>query len=174
MLNTIGNWIFQRKPTPKPSPPISLQENDYQKLAEDALKKAIAILEADDWKKEKSYGNDTIYSKIVPPYGKVFKFEGILNVPPKKVLEILYNRAEEMHKWNPTVKRVKIIKKIDDFCDIAHVIATEGAAGLVSSSTSEGTTCPLGSEVGEGSCPYFYTTLHHYHIRASAKHQVRK
>ncbi|XP_055928831.1 stAR-related lipid transfer protein 3-like [Argiope bruennichi] len=108
-------------------------ERDYRKLAEEALHKAIAIIEADDWKKEKISGSDIIYSKVVPPYGKVFKFEGIVPLSPMKVVEILYFKAEEMHKWNPTVKRVKVIQKIDEYHDIAHVIATEGAAGLVSS-----------------------------------------
>ncbi|GFU39711.1 steroidogenic acute regulatory protein, mitochondrial [Trichonephila clavipes] len=110
-----------------------IEEREYRKLAEDALQKAISIVEADGWKKEKGYGDDTIHSKVDPLYGKVFKFEGILRLSPKKVIDILYFKGEEMHKWNPTVKKVKIIQTIDEHYDIAHVIATEGAAGLVSS-----------------------------------------
>ncbi|KAF8791073.1 Steroidogenic acute regulatory protein like [Argiope bruennichi] len=118
ILNRIVDWFCPKIENPavenikklEPSP-VFLQERDYRKLAEEALHKAIAIIEADDWKKEKISGSDIIYSKVVPPYGKVFKFEGIVPLSPMKVVEILYFKAEEMHKWNPTVKRVKVIRK---------------------------------------------------------------
>ncbi|XP_054709638.1 steroidogenic acute regulatory protein-like [Uloborus diversus] len=110
-----------------------LPEQEYRKLAEEALQNAISIIESNGWKKERCDGDDIIYSKTVPVYGKVFKFEGTIHFPPEKILDELYFKGEEMHKWNPTVKKVKVVQKIDDHIDITHVIATEGAAGLVSS-----------------------------------------
>ncbi|KAG8201097.1 hypothetical protein JTE90_028767 [Oedothorax gibbosus] len=111
-----------------------IKKKDYQQVAEEALQKAVSIIESDGWKKERSNGNgDIIYSKTIPIYGKVFKFEGILNMPAAKVIDILYYKVEEMHKWNPTVKKCRIIEKINEHVDISHTIATEGAAGLVAS-----------------------------------------
>ncbi|KFM60499.1 Steroidogenic acute regulatory protein, mitochondrial, partial [Stegodyphus mimosarum] len=129
MLN-LSKWrISFRSPCDSPV----IEEQEYRRLAEDALQKAVSIIESDGWHKEKVDGDDIIYSKVVPAYGKVFKFEGFLPISPKKVIDELYFKGEEMHKWNPTVKKVRVIQKIDDHMDIAHVIATEGASGLVSS-----------------------------------------
>lgn len=112
---------------PRPS------DQEYRKLAEEAMETALNIIFSDGWRTEKTDGEDIIYSQSIPKFGKVFKFVGVLNFPPEKVIDEVYFKGEEMHKWNPTVKRVKILQRIDEHIDVAHVIATEGAAGLVAS-----------------------------------------
>lgn len=72
MIENIVNWLRKVK---KPEPNnVSLQVKEYKKIAEDALENALSIVESGDWKKEKIVGDDIIYTKVIPKYGKVFKF----------------------------------------------------------------------------------------------------
>lgn len=73
VFENVINWLFKGSSETKPCP-ASLQEKDYPRLADEALQKAVSILESDGWKKEKADGDDIIYSKVIPVYGKVFKF----------------------------------------------------------------------------------------------------
>lgn len=72
MIENIVSWLRRAK-KPEPSN-VSLQEKEYKKIAEDALENALSIVESGDWKKEKIVGDDIIYTKVIPKYGKVFKF----------------------------------------------------------------------------------------------------
>lgn len=72
MIENIVNWLRKVKKS-EPSN-VSLQEKEYKKIAEDALENALSIVESGDWKKEKIVGDDIIYTKVIPKYGKVFKF----------------------------------------------------------------------------------------------------
>ncbi len=51
---------------------------------------------------------DVIYSKVLTGNRKVFRLEAELNASPEELHDILFFRVEEMHEWNPSIRRIKV------------------------------------------------------------------
>ncbi|XP_016334084.1 steroidogenic acute regulatory protein, mitochondrial-like, partial [Sinocyclocheilus anshuiensis] len=81
----------------------------YLKQGEAALNEALKIVESEDgWKLETAEKNgDVIYSKVLTGNRKVFRLEAELNASPEELHDILFFRMEEIHEWNPSIKRIK-------------------------------------------------------------------
>lgn len=73
MIEKIVKWLFKKNTEPEHSS-FTFQEKEYKNIAEEALQEAIITIESDNWKKEKVDGEDIIYTKVVPKYGKIYKF----------------------------------------------------------------------------------------------------
>ena len=52
---------------------------------------------------------DVICSKAMPGARKVFRLEAVLEAGVDELYDILFTRVEEMHQWNPSIQRIKVI-----------------------------------------------------------------
>uniref|UniRef100_A0A8C1JR01 START domain-containing protein 1 n=1 Tax=Cyprinus carpio TaxID=7962 RepID=A0A8C1JR01_CYPCA len=74
---------------------------------------------------------DVIYSKVLTGNRKVFRLEAELNASPEELHEILFFRVEEMHEWNPSVRRIKVLKHVGRNTMVTHEVSSEMAGNLI-------------------------------------------
>ncbi|XP_016141033.1 steroidogenic acute regulatory protein, mitochondrial-like [Sinocyclocheilus grahami] len=103
----------------------------YLKQGEAALNEALKIVESEDgWKLETAEKNgDVIYSKVLTGNRKVFRLEAELNSSPEELHNILFFRVEEMHEWNPSIRRIKTLI-LGFLCSCTHV-AEDGPTCII-------------------------------------------
>ncbi|XP_072410020.1 steroidogenic acute regulatory protein, mitochondrial-like [Chiloscyllium punctatum] len=113
--------------------PYSEAEMAYIKQGEEALHKSISILQdTSGWKSEIEVANgDKVQSKTLPDIGKVFKLEVVMDKSSDLLYSELFDKVEQMGEWNPNVKQVKILKKINKETMLTHEVSTEAAGNLV-------------------------------------------
>lgn len=110
-----------------------LSESEYRKLGEEALQTAWRVLNSPGWKLEKSLDNgDTVHSKHISRGKKIFKLDGIVDIPPKLLLEELFYQIESVPSWNPTLVECKLVQHIDSHTDVSYQVCAEAAQGVVS------------------------------------------
>ncbi|XP_020386697.1 steroidogenic acute regulatory protein, mitochondrial [Rhincodon typus] len=114
--------------------PYSEAEMAYIKQAEEALQKSISILQdGSGWKSEIEAANgDKVVSKTLPDIGKVFKLEVEMDNSLDLLYSELFDKVEQMGEWNPNIKQVKILKKINQETMLTHEVSTETAGNLIS------------------------------------------
>ncbi|XP_072341695.1 steroidogenic acute regulatory protein, mitochondrial [Scyliorhinus torazame] len=114
--------------------PYSEAEMAYVEQGEEALHKSISILQdASGWKTEiEATNGDKVVSKMLPDIGKVFKLEVVMDKPSDLLYSELYDKIEQMGEWNPSVKEVKILRKINNETMITHEVSADTAGNIVS------------------------------------------
>ncbi|XP_076309322.1 steroidogenic acute regulatory protein-like isoform X2 [Tachypleus tridentatus] len=112
---------------------IPPQGVEYKIKVDEALEEALEIISSGSWKTEIFVNEDVVQSRQVSKYGKVFKFVGKIKITPLKVIHHLFYNIESMPEWNPTIKQIKVLQKIDSYTDIVYVVATNRAGGIVAS-----------------------------------------
>ncbi|XP_076314879.1 steroidogenic acute regulatory protein-like [Tachypleus tridentatus] len=112
---------------------LLLQGVEYKIKVDEALEEALEIISSGSWKTEIFVNEDVVQSRQVSKYGKVFKFVGKIKITPQKVIHHLFYNIESMPEWNPTIKQIKVLQKIDSYTDIVYVVATNRAGGIVAS-----------------------------------------
>ena len=87
------------------------QEAEFRQLGEECAKTAWCLLNSSDWKLEKSHEmqGDTVHSRYVGKK-KLFKLQGVVNLPAKFLLEELFYRSESLPTWNPTITEYRTIQ----------------------------------------------------------------
>lgn len=110
---------------------LTPQEIEYKTKVEEAIKEALEIITTGNWRTEKFIGEDIIQSREISKYGKIFKFVGKVKIAPPTVVEELFYNVENVSSWNPTIRTIKVLQKIDSQTDIIYVVA-EGVGGIVS------------------------------------------
>ncbi|XP_056325018.1 steroidogenic acute regulatory protein, mitochondrial [Danio aesculapii] len=105
----------------------------YQKQGETALNEALQIVEnRDGWKLETAETNgDVIYSKVLTGNRKVFRLEADLDATADELHDILFFRVEEMHEWNPSIRRITVLKHVGGNTMITHEVSAETAGNLI-------------------------------------------
>ncbi|KAG8551892.1 hypothetical protein GDO81_004327 [Engystomops pustulosus] len=89
----------------------SSQELFYFSQAEDTLHSAICMLQQDGWQAETQQENgDWILSKTFPRIGKVFRAEAVIDSPPEHIYSQLFEKLEQMDRWNPSISKVQVMK----------------------------------------------------------------
>ncbi|XP_043911631.1 steroidogenic acute regulatory protein-like [Protopterus annectens] len=113
---------------------FSEMELAYVKQGEEALWKALSILEQQDgWQVEiKEENGDNVSSKWLPGVGKVFRMEAILDAPTKQLYVELFDQLEKMDEWNPSVRQIQVLQRIGKGTVITHEVARETAGNLIS------------------------------------------
>uniref|UniRef100_A0A671LPL8 START domain-containing protein 1 n=1 Tax=Sinocyclocheilus anshuiensis TaxID=1608454 RepID=A0A671LPL8_9TELE len=105
----------------------------YLKQGVAALNEALKIVESEDgWKLETAEKNgDVIYSKVLTGNRKVFRLETELNASPEELHDILFFRVEEMHEWNPSIRRIKVLKHVGRNTMVTHEVSSETTGNLI-------------------------------------------
>ncbi|KAI3365189.1 hypothetical protein L3Q82_010284 [Scortum barcoo] len=86
----------------------------YVQHGQEAMRVALSMLEEKQgWKVEiKESNGDVICSKMMPGARKVFRLEAVLEASVDELYDLLFVRVEEMHEWNPSIQRIKILKHV--------------------------------------------------------------
>ncbi|XP_073775067.1 steroidogenic acute regulatory protein, mitochondrial isoform X1 [Danio rerio] len=105
----------------------------YQKQGEAALNEALQIVEnRDGWTLETAEKNgDVIYSKVLTGNRKVFRLEADLDATADELHDILFFRVEEMHEWNPSIRRITVLKHVGGNTLVTHEVSAETAGNLI-------------------------------------------
>ncbi|XP_039507514.1 steroidogenic acute regulatory protein, mitochondrial isoform X2 [Pimephales promelas] len=104
----------------------------YLRRGEEALNEALEIVESKDgWKPEMAENGDVIYSKVLVGNRKVFRLEAELDASPEELHDILFVRVEEMHEWNPNIRRIRVLKHVGRNTMVTHEVSAETAGNLI-------------------------------------------
>uniref|UniRef100_A0A8C1V9W0 START domain-containing protein 1 n=1 Tax=Cyprinus carpio TaxID=7962 RepID=A0A8C1V9W0_CYPCA len=107
----------------------------YLKQGDAALNEALKIVESEDgWKLETAEvieNGDVICSKVLTGNRKVFRLEAELNASTEELYDILFFRVEEMHEWNPSIRRIKVLKHVGRNTMVTHEVSAETAGNLI-------------------------------------------
>lgn len=121
--------------------PVSILDNEivnkneeYEKQADDLLDEVWRIYQDDDiWYEEgrSSDGLDVVLSKSYPKWGKVFRLNSTVEGSRKDIVEMLFERQEDIPKWNTSVNDCQILEVIHSNLFIAYQLTNEQAQGLI-------------------------------------------
>ncbi|XP_053547590.1 steroidogenic acute regulatory protein, mitochondrial-like [Bombina bombina] len=114
--------------------PLSSRASCYLNQAEDILHTSMATLhQKDGWQAEIHQENgDWILSKTVPRIGKVFRAEAIIDSPPEFIYTQLFEKLEEMDRWNPSISKVQILERLGRNTLLTREVTSEIPGNLIS------------------------------------------
>ncbi|XP_078387163.1 steroidogenic acute regulatory protein, mitochondrial-like isoform X2 [Cetorhinus maximus] len=112
---------------------FNAEELSYVKQGEEALQKALGILNQDaEWTTEiKMENGDNVVSKVLPGTGKVFKLEAVLDATMEHVYNELYEKVDQMSLWNPSVKHINVLQKIGNETMVTYEIMGDTAGNII-------------------------------------------
>ncbi|KAF8790422.1 Steroidogenic acute regulatory protein like [Argiope bruennichi] len=100
-----------------------LKKSNFHEIAERSINESLRILESKDWNLEMKSGEDIITSKRIPTIGKVFKYEGVVNMSPEKINNKLFYNVETAPEWNQGVEKANVIETIDNNTNVVHFVS---------------------------------------------------
>lgn len=109
-------------------------ENDYESQADEIIENIWKIFQDDkSWVQEakSADGNDLVQTKTYIKWGKVFRLTGLIPASRDDLVELLFDRQEDMSKWNPTVNDCRILEVIHHDLYIAYQLTNEQAQGII-------------------------------------------
>ncbi|XP_022599090.1 steroidogenic acute regulatory protein, mitochondrial-like [Seriola dumerili] len=123
------------EPRPEDAKPVPMKEDQlfYVQQGQEAMRKALSMLQdKEEWKVEITENNgDVICSKVMPGARKVFRLEAVLEAGVDELYDLLFVRVEEMHKWNPGIQHIKVLKHIGPETIVTHEVSAETAGNLI-------------------------------------------
>ncbi|KAL0964755.1 hypothetical protein UPYG_G00328470 [Umbra pygmaea] len=121
----------KRKEDPRPGT-LKEEELVYIRQGHEVLAKALDIVQdRTGWKTELTEENgDVIYSKVLTGGRKVFRLEAVFDATPEELHQILW-KVEDMHRWNPSIKIIKVLKQAGLETMVTHEVSAETAGNLI-------------------------------------------
>ncbi|GIY26842.1 steroidogenic acute regulatory protein, mitochondrial [Caerostris darwini] len=101
----------------------AMKKNNFREMADRAIVESLRVIESKDWKIEMKGENGVVYSKNLPNIGKVFKYEGIVEIPAEKLNNKLFYNVEKCHEWNNSIEKANVIESIDKNTNVVHFIS---------------------------------------------------
>ncbi|CAB3236289.1 unnamed protein product [Arctia plantaginis] len=142
-----------------------LTTDEYTALAEESMEDAWRVINLPDWTLEKkgSRKGDIVESKKTEKFGKVYRFTGLVECPPKFMYEEFRDNFTKLPEWNPTILKTETVKKIGPGIDLSYQVTAGGGHGIVAPRdfTSIRRTAALsedGKVVDDDDNPYNYIT----------------
>ncbi|XP_053305896.1 steroidogenic acute regulatory protein, mitochondrial-like [Spea bombifrons] len=113
---------------------LSSRDLCYLNQAEDTLRKAIVMLhQQEGWQTELHLeSGEWILSKTFPKIGKVFRAEAVIDSPPDYIYTHLFEKLEDMYKWNPSISKVQVLQKIENNTILTREVTSEMAVNVIS------------------------------------------
>ncbi|XP_054898654.1 steroidogenic acute regulatory protein, mitochondrial [Poeciliopsis prolifica] len=137
-ITQMKHWAQIKHHIGKPAEPkteVAVSEDQlfYIQHGKEALRKAVSMLEdREGWKLEIRENNgDVICSKVMPGAGKVFRLEAVLEASLDDLYDLLFVRVENIHEWNPSVQRIKVLKRAGPETIVTHEVSAETAGNLI-------------------------------------------
>ncbi|AWP17831.1 putative steroidogenic acute regulatory protein mitochondrial-like [Scophthalmus maximus] len=114
--------------------PVPAKDHQFHvQQGQEAMRKALAMLQdKDGWKVEIAESNgDVICSKVMPGGRKVFRMDAVLEAGVDELYDLLFARVEEMHRWNPSIQQIKVLKHAGPETIVTHEVSAETAGNLI-------------------------------------------
>ncbi|KAM3955422.1 steroidogenic acute regulatory protein-like [Aphomia sociella] len=144
VLSTHGestvNWFSpvespESSPRPKrPEEQIILtqdQIDEYKTQAEESMQNAWRVINMPNWVLEKRHKADVVESKRTEQFGKVYRFTGIVECPPKFLYEEFRDNITKLPEWNPTILKSEVVKEIAPGIDLSYQVTAGGGRGMI-------------------------------------------
>ncbi|XP_067996584.1 steroidogenic acute regulatory protein, mitochondrial-like [Melanerpes formicivorus] len=115
-----------------PSQPSTV-DLSYITQGERALQRALSILQHHtSWQAEvMKEAGATVSSAALPGLGKVFRAEVVLAVPVAQLHQELFERMEQMPRWNPALSQVKVLQQVGRDTLLTHEVTAPSPGNLV-------------------------------------------
>ncbi|OXB74692.1 UNVERIFIED_CONTAM: hypothetical protein H355_001524 [Colinus virginianus] len=103
----------------------------YIHQGETALQQALAILHQPHcWQPEAMLDTGTaVSSTMLPGLGHIFRAEAVLAVPAGRLQGELFERLEEMPRWNPSLSSVEVLCRAGEDTVVTHEVTAAGPVG---------------------------------------------
>ncbi|OXB63855.1 hypothetical protein ASZ78_004150 [Callipepla squamata] len=103
----------------------------YIHEGESALQQALAILHQPHcWQPEAVLDTGTaVSSTMLPGLGHIFRAEAVLSVPAGRLQGELFERLEEMPRWNPSLSSVEVLCRAGEDTLVTHEVTAAGPVG---------------------------------------------
>ncbi|CAF3412009.1 unnamed protein product [Rotaria socialis] len=108
--------------------------DDYEKQADATIDEIWKIFKDENaWTEEAKSrdGLDVVVSKEFPKWGRIFRVTSIIPGSYSGIVEMLFERQEDIPKWSPSVNDCKILEVINDDLYITYQLTNEQAQGFI-------------------------------------------
>ncbi|XP_068082059.1 stAR-related lipid transfer protein 3 [Anabrus simplex] len=124
--------LFQGESKDKENAKEPMTQDQYLAEAHRIFQVSWDILHNTNWRLEKHMENgDTVHSAHLPVVGKVFKAQGIVNMEPRALLNLMFCQPDQFSKWNPVIVESRLLQNIDENTHISYQVTAERVGGLV-------------------------------------------
>ncbi|CAF1394559.1 unnamed protein product [Adineta steineri] len=109
-------------------------DDEYGKQADEIIERIWGIYQDNNcWipESKSSDGLDVIAAKNFPKWGKIFRLTSTVTGSREDLVEILFERQEDMSKWNPTVNDCRILEVINTDLYVSYQLINEQAQGII-------------------------------------------
>ncbi|KAJ0015650.1 hypothetical protein NQD34_013940 [Periophthalmus magnuspinnatus] len=90
------------------------------------------IQDRDGWKTEVTERDgDVICSKVLRGNRRVFKLEAELDATVEQLHHVLFVRVEDMHRWNPSIQQIRVVRRLGSDTVITHEVSAATAGNLI-------------------------------------------
>lgn len=114
-----------------------LEETDHQliRISKDTVHMVFRMLYINDgWILEREERDNIIVtSRMFEGVGKVYKLEGIIEVPSKVLDRLFWEDVDSQPSWNASVRECQIVRRVNNKTDILYSVAAEAGAGIIAS-----------------------------------------
>ncbi|KAG6459122.1 hypothetical protein O3G_MSEX011203 [Manduca sexta] len=134
--STLTQWmrfIFNRDNSKEEFNPTWLSIDEYKAQADESMVNAWRIVNLPNWHVEKRgvQKGDVVESRRTELFGKVYRFTGVVECPPKFLYEEFKNNITKLPEWNPTILKSELIKEISDGIDLTYQVTAGGGRGII-------------------------------------------
>ncbi|XP_026736217.1 steroidogenic acute regulatory protein-like [Trichoplusia ni] len=109
------------------------QIDEYKAQAHESMLQAWRIVNLQNWHVEKkgSHKGDIVESRRTEQFGKVYRFTGVVECPPKFLYEEFKDNITRLPEWNPTILKSELIKEISPGIDLSYQVTAGGGRGII-------------------------------------------
>lgn len=107
--------------------------DEYKAQAMESMTNAWRIVNLSNWNTEKkgSHKGDIVESKKTEQFGKVYRFTGTVECPPKFLYDEFKDNITRLPDWNPTILKSELIKEIGPGMDLSYQVTAGGGRGII-------------------------------------------
>ncbi|NXK50995.1 STAR protein, partial [Chauna torquata] len=110
---------------------LSSTDLSYIHQGERALQRALGILQQPpSWQAEAVLdAGAAVSSAALPGLGRVFRVEAVLAVPVGRLHRELFEKLEQMPRWNPSLSRVEVLRRLGEDTLVTHEVTAANPVG---------------------------------------------
>ncbi|KAJ8707027.1 hypothetical protein PYW08_011161 [Mythimna loreyi] len=108
------------------------QIDEYKAQAHESMQNAWRIVNLPNWTLEKKgTKGDIVESRRTEQFGKVYRFTGMVEAPPKFLYEEFKDNITKLPEWNPTILKSELIKEVGPGIDLSYQVTAGGGRGII-------------------------------------------
>ncbi|CAL1599692.1 unnamed protein product [Knipowitschia caucasica] len=117
---------------PKSTIVVPCREEHYQTQGRVAMEAALGMLQEEGgWKLEVTESSGDIICSKVLRGKKVFRLQAVLEASVDDLYDVLFVRVEQMHQWNPSIQRIRVLQRLGPETVITHEVSAATTGNLI-------------------------------------------